>query len=59
MKQLQLTRDEVWTLVRDGYYIAYRVKLGKNWEWRLDASQSTETPLPLGHCKPQERNTAL
>jgi hypothetical protein len=39
MKQRHLTRDEVWALVRDGHYLAYRVKLGKNWQWRLEASQ--------------------
>lgn len=38
MKQHQLTRDEVWALVREGHYIAYRAKLGKNWQWRLEAS---------------------
>ena len=42
MKQHQLTRDEVWALVREGHYIAYRVRLGKNWQWRLEASQPTE-----------------
>ncbi len=36
MKQLQLTRDELWKLVREDHYIAYRVKLGKNWQWRLE-----------------------
>lgn len=42
MKQHQLTPDEVWALVRDGQYIAYRVKLGKNWQWRLEAVHSLE-----------------
>ena len=42
MKQHQLTRDEVWILVREGHYIAYRTKSGKNWQWRLEASQPTK-----------------
>ncbi|MDX1521324.1 MAG: recombinase zinc beta ribbon domain-containing protein, partial [Anaerolineae bacterium] len=42
MKQHQLTRDEIWDLVREGHYIAYRVKLGKNWQWRLEAAQLPE-----------------
>jgi hypothetical protein len=42
MKQHQLSRDQVWALVRQGHYLAYRAKLGKNWQWRLEASQPTE-----------------
>jgi hypothetical protein len=30
-----LTRDEVWALVRAGQFVAYRSQRGKNWEWRL------------------------
>lgn len=42
MEQHHLTRDKVWALVRQGYYIAYRVKLGKNWQWRLEAAPPPE-----------------
>lgn len=36
MAQSRLTRDEVWALVRAGYYRPYRVRNGRNWEWRLE-----------------------
>jgi len=35
MSRLQLTREQVWALVRSGNYLAYRSQLGRNWEWRL------------------------
>jgi hypothetical protein len=38
MEAKQLTREEVWQLVKDGVYIAYRARLGCNYEWRLQES---------------------
>jgi DNA invertase Pin-like site-specific DNA recombinase/DNA-binding transcriptional MerR regulator len=38
MEETQLTREEVWQLVQDGVYIAYRARLGCNYEWRLKES---------------------
>jgi hypothetical protein len=35
MQHQQLTRSAVWNLVRSGHLHAYRVRHGKNWEWRL------------------------
>lgn len=35
--QLQLSRQQVWALVRSGKYVAYRAHLGKNWQWRLQS----------------------
>ena len=32
----QITRNEVWALVRAGHYLPYRVRNGRNWEWRLE-----------------------
>lgn len=37
MSQLQLTREQVWALVRSGKYLAYRSQLGRNWHWRLNS----------------------
>jgi len=42
MEQHYLTRDAVWALVREGHYIAYRTKLGKNWQWRLETARPPE-----------------
>jgi DNA invertase Pin-like site-specific DNA recombinase len=36
MTQSRLTRDEVWALVRARHYRPYRVRNGRNWEWRLE-----------------------
>ncbi len=41
MAQQQVTRDEVWDLVRTARYVAHRARRGKLWEWRL---QCTERP---------------
>jgi DNA invertase Pin-like site-specific DNA recombinase len=38
MAERQVTRDEVWALVCAGQYLAYRVRNGRNWEWRLERS---------------------
>ena len=40
----QLKKEEVWELVRAGEYTAYRVALGKNWEWRLE-KRMAQTPV--------------
>jgi len=40
MTEHQLTRDEVWDLVRTGQYIAHRASHGKLWEWRLACANS-------------------
>jgi DNA-binding transcriptional MerR regulator/uncharacterized protein YndB with AHSA1/START domain len=42
MSASQLTRDQVWALVRAGDYIAYRIKKGENWEWRLEMTASAK-----------------
>lgn len=36
MQEQTLSRDEVWDLVRAGDYLAYRLAIGKCWEWRLE-----------------------
>lgn len=36
MQAQTLSRDEVWALVRAGHYLAYRLAIGKGWEWRLE-----------------------
>ena len=41
MMTRNLTRDEVWALVRAGQFVAYRSQHGGNWEWRL---KSVELP---------------
>ena len=35
MQRGQMTRDEVWAMVRAGKYLAYRIARGHTWEWRL------------------------
>ncbi|MCI0396237.1 MAG: recombinase family protein [Chloroflexi bacterium] len=40
IRKRQLTRDEVWALVRAGQYTVYRVRRGGNWEWRLQETAS-------------------
>lgn len=37
-----LTRDEVWALVRAGQFVAYRSRRGRNWEWRLRSVELSE-----------------
>lgn len=59
MQQQQLTREEVWAQVREGHYVAYRVKRGKNWQWRLEAVQPAESTAGLQHCNSQGGNDAL
>jgi DNA invertase Pin-like site-specific DNA recombinase len=44
MTQRQLTRDEVWNLVRAGHYIAYRARRGQSWEWRLQCAKTSDQP---------------
>jgi hypothetical protein len=46
--EYQITRDEVWALVRARHYLPYRVRNGKNWEWRLEQLDS-----PDGSTSPQ------
>jgi DNA invertase Pin-like site-specific DNA recombinase len=36
MAERQIAREEVWALVRAGRYLAYRVRNGRTWEWRLE-----------------------
>jgi len=40
MAEQQITRNEVWALVRAGLYLPYRVRNGQNWEWRLEKNAS-------------------
>ena len=42
MMEKDLTRDEVWELVRTGQFVAYRSRYGGNWEWRLKSVDLTE-----------------
>jgi DNA invertase Pin-like site-specific DNA recombinase len=35
------SRDEVWSLVRAGDYLAYRQAAGQRWEWRLQQLRSS------------------
>ncbi len=45
MAQHHFTRDEVWDLVRARRYLAYRVRHGQNWEWRLEKIDLPAEPL--------------
>jgi hypothetical protein len=36
IRQRGCTRDAVWTMVREGQYVAYRQAAGQCWEWRLE-----------------------
>lgn len=38
----QLSQGEVWDLVRQGHYLAYRMARGRCWEWRLRPCDSSE-----------------
>jgi DNA invertase Pin-like site-specific DNA recombinase len=55
MTERQVTRDEVWALVRTGHYVPYRIRNGRNWEWRLkqvDFSEGlTSPPSVVAHEK--------
>jgi hypothetical protein len=42
MTERQIARDEVWALIRAGRYLTYRVRNGRNWEWRLEKIDSPE-----------------
>jgi len=42
MAERQIAREEVWALIRAGRYLAYRVRNGQNWEWRLEKIDSPE-----------------
>jgi hypothetical protein len=42
MADYQITRDEVWALVRARHYLPYRVRNGRNWEWRLEQLDSPD-----------------
>jgi hypothetical protein len=44
MAERQITRDEVWALIRAGRYLAYRAPNGRNSEWRLEKIDSPENP---------------
>lgn len=44
MTQRQLTRDQIWNLVQDGHYIAYRARRGQCWEWRLQWADLSDQP---------------
>jgi DNA invertase Pin-like site-specific DNA recombinase len=44
MTEHQITRDQVWSLVRAGHYLACRARNGRNWEWRLRKTNSFEKP---------------
>ena len=51
MSQLHLSREQVWDLVRSGKYVAYRARLGKNWQWRLKSlSEPDPVPAMLAAC---------
>lgn len=38
MNERQMSREEVWALVKEGKYLAYRKACGQNWEWRLETT---------------------
>lgn len=46
MKERQVTRDEVWALVRAGHYLPYRARNGRSWEWRLKHANLSEGLTP-------------
>lgn len=46
MEESHRTRDEIWSSVRAGHYVAYRVPNGGNWEWRLQRADLTAKPTP-------------
>jgi DNA invertase Pin-like site-specific DNA recombinase/uncharacterized protein YndB with AHSA1/START domain len=46
MMERQMTRDEVWALVRAGHYVACRARIGRSWEWRLQPANPAEG-LPI------------
>jgi len=41
MMERNLARNEVWGLVRTDQFVAYRSKVGENWEWRLKSVDLT------------------
>lgn len=45
MKARGLSRQEVWDLVRQGHYRAYRIAHGRGWEWRLKCVSLESTVL--------------
>lgn len=46
MMQADLSRSEVWDLVRQGRYVAYRTRLGRGrWDWRLSRPAPNERRL--------------
>ncbi len=38
MSLKQMSREEVWALVKEGKYLAYRKARGQKWEWRLETT---------------------
>jgi DNA invertase Pin-like site-specific DNA recombinase len=49
MMSQNLTRDEVWALVRAGLHVAFRSRKGGNWEWRLKEADLPEQ-IPSVSC---------
>jgi DNA invertase Pin-like site-specific DNA recombinase len=47
MAKYEITRDEVWALVRAQHYLPYRVRNGRSWEWRLQQLDSPPSSTPL------------
>ena len=43
MNQRQIARDDLWSLVRNGQYTVYRVRLGNHWEWHLEPTHTSES----------------
>jgi DNA invertase Pin-like site-specific DNA recombinase len=52
-----LTRDEVWALVCDGQFVAYRSRQGGNWEWRLKSAKMPEQPNSVSRIVADEKGT--
>lgn len=48
MKQHDIASKAVWDLVRQGYYVAYRIAQGQRWEWRFKcvAESNGRAPVP-------------
>jgi DNA invertase Pin-like site-specific DNA recombinase len=54
MATYQITRDEVWALIRTGHYLPYRVRNGRSWEWRLEKIGSLDSPTSPRSVVPHE-----
>jgi DNA invertase Pin-like site-specific DNA recombinase len=48
MQAYGYSREQVWSLVRAGTYVAYRHAAGQRWEWRLQQLKPTTGDAPVG-----------